>query len=170
MTNNKISKLKNIIQLYTNTETMTNNKKQTAVDFVPYELALELKQLGFDEVCIYHYKKNDEGEHTSHPTFEMLTPFGKNHNILDSRVSAPTYSQAFRWFRENYSLQGIIWSGKISTVFYGYNILNISKQKYIINNTELGGGDCDYETYEEAELGCLRHLIKTVKENENRTS
>jgi hypothetical protein len=32
MTNNKINKLKNIIHLYTNTENMTNNKQQTAVD------------------------------------------------------------------------------------------------------------------------------------------
>jgi hypothetical protein len=32
MTNNKISKLKNIIHLYTNTENMTNNKQQTAVE------------------------------------------------------------------------------------------------------------------------------------------
>jgi hypothetical protein len=34
MTNNKISKLKNIIHLYTNTETMTNNKQQTAVEWL----------------------------------------------------------------------------------------------------------------------------------------
>jgi hypothetical protein len=33
MTNNKISKLKNIIHLYTNTETMSNNKQQTAVEW-----------------------------------------------------------------------------------------------------------------------------------------
>jgi hypothetical protein len=38
MTNNKINKLKNIIQLYTNTETMTNNKQQTAVEWLVKEL------------------------------------------------------------------------------------------------------------------------------------
>ena len=34
MTNNKINKLKNLILLYTNTENMTNNKQQTAVEWL----------------------------------------------------------------------------------------------------------------------------------------
>jgi predicted solute-binding protein len=34
MTNNKINKLKNIIHLYTNTETMTNETQQTAVEWL----------------------------------------------------------------------------------------------------------------------------------------
>jgi hypothetical protein len=37
---------------------MTNNKQQTAVDFVPYELALELKQIGFDEPCFAFYDES----------------------------------------------------------------------------------------------------------------
>jgi len=58
MTNNKISKLKNIIQLYTNTETMTNNKKQTAVQqLIEHQrhLLYELKcgQIQIDEYEYY---------------------------------------------------------------------------------------------------------------------
>ena len=120
-------------------------------DFIPYPEAFELKQLGFDEVCIYHYKKNDEGEHTSHPTFEMLTPFGKNHNILDSRVSAPTYSQAFRWFREKHGLCIVIKPIDDKKLDLGYNLL----KNGLIMNAHL--------TYEGAELACLRNLIKIVK-------
>ena len=119
-------------------------------EFVPFEIALELKQLGFDDEVIATYPKNRR---------EL-----KLNNVkVTETTKAILFQQAFRWFRENYSLQGIIWSGKISTVFYGYNILNISKQKYIINNTELGGGDCDYDTYEEAELACLKKLIEIVQ-------
>jgi len=124
-------------------------------DFTLYPEAFELKQLGFDEVCIYHYKKNDEGEHTSHPTFEMLTPFGKNHNILDSRVSAPTYSQSFRWFREKHGLCIVIKPIDDKKLDLGYNLL----KNGLIMNAHL--------TYEGAELACLRNLIKIVKEQTN---
>ncbi len=124
-------------------------------EIVLYPEAFELKQLGFDEVCIYHYKKNDEGEHTSHPTFEMLTPFGKNHNILDSRVSAPTYSQSFRFFRENHGLCIVIKPIDDKKLDLGYNLL----KNGLIMNAHL--------TYEGAELACLRNLIKIVKEQTN---
>jgi len=124
-------------------------------DFTLYPEAFELKQLGFDEVCIYHYKKNDEGEHTSHPTFEMLTPFGKNHNILDSRVSAPTYSQSFRFFREKHGLCIVIKPIDDKKLDLGYNLL----KNGLIMNAHL--------TYEGAELACLRNLIKIVKEQTN---
>jgi hypothetical protein len=123
-------------------------------EIVLYPEAFELKQLGFDDVCIYHYKKNDEGEHTSHPTFEMLTPFGKNHNILDSRVSAPTYSQSFRFFREKHGLCIVIKPIDDKKLDLGYNLL----KNGLIMNAHL--------TYEGAELACLRNLIKIVNEQQ----
>jgi hypothetical protein len=50
-------------------------------EFVPYELALELKQLGFDEPCMA----------------------SKNMNNDKGLIQLPLYQQAFRWFREKYS-------------------------------------------------------------------
>jgi hypothetical protein len=38
MTNDKISKLKNIIHLYTNTENMTNNKQTTIIELFLNEI------------------------------------------------------------------------------------------------------------------------------------
>ena len=135
---------------------MTNNKQQTEMnkEFVPYEVANELKKLGFDDKCIHHYKKNMEGGHSTIPTFEMNTPFGKNHNSFTSRVSAPTYSQAFRWFREKYKLKYCI----IPLVCeQGYSDLyesRIHQEKHSISR--IG----NYKTYEEAELACLKKLIE----------
>jgi hypothetical protein len=63
-------------------------------EFVTYELALELKNLGFDESCFVGYSTSTEKlEYYSRPlvTKDSFT------------VDAPTYSQAFRWFEENYS-------------------------------------------------------------------
>jgi len=127
-------------------------------EFVPYTEALALKELGFDEPCVFLYYNYGSN-------YVIAEPLIKNSNLSgNEEITAPIYSQAFRWFREKYKLQQIIWSGKISTVFYGYDILNIDEQEFIINNFENGGGDCDYGTYEEAELACLKKLIEIVKE------
>jgi hypothetical protein len=127
---------------------MTNNKQQTAVDFVRYELALELKQLGFDEPCLGYYLAS--------------SLFISNDNVYNSTdipvIKAPLYSQAFRWFREKYNLHALIMpktTPSNTTVYYIY------KGKF-----EENWDNC-FEAYEEAELRCLKHLIKTVKENEN---
>ena len=131
-------------------------------DFIPYSEALELKQLGFDEPCLAwatleyantihignHYKVHQE---TDLPT----KPFG-----------VPTYSQAFRWFREKYEL--FSWeaydrgsnNGKFPIIHsYSFKILNL-------NNFEWYYGPV-FKTYEEAELACLRKLIEIVKEGES---
>jgi hypothetical protein len=126
-------------------------------EFVEYAEALELKALGFDEPCFAVYYNTKE--------FKTYTgAWVKFNSKFDGRgvISAPLYQQAFRWFREKYGLQHKPWSGKISTVFYGYDILNIEEQEFVINNSENGGGDCDYDTYEEAELECLKKLIELV--------
>ena len=81
-------------------------------------------------------------------------------------LSAPLYQQAFRWFREKYKLQHHIWSGKLNHIFYGYDILNIEEQEFVVNNSDIGGGDCDYDTYEEAELACLDKLIELTFKSE----
>jgi len=63
-------------------------------EFVTYEIALELKALGFDEPCFAGYSTSTEKlEYYSRPivTKDSFT------------VDLPTYSQAFRWFEENYS-------------------------------------------------------------------
>ena len=62
-------------------------------EFVTYEIALELKQLGFDEFCVTSYGK------FSHL---IVTPFRGCHNS-DGSVTVPTFSQVFRWFEEKYS-------------------------------------------------------------------
>jgi len=67
--------------------------------WVSYEIATLLKSKGFDMDCIYHFKVSTEepGNHSMIPTFEMKHPFGANHNLMSTRVSAPTWSQAIDW-------------------------------------------------------------------------
>ena len=113
-------------------------------DLIPYELALELKQLGFDEPCLGHYS-NGEFVCSSHT----------NNTMQRFRYAAPLYSQAFRWFREKYGIGSWIhhyFDMDKGTFIYSY-VLTLPHR----------GEEYVYDTYEEAELACLKKLIEIVK-------
>jgi len=119
-------------------------------EFIPYEEALALKELGFDEECLksYHIVEIRGQEYIE--LKEVIYD-----NIIEL-CHAPLYQQAFRWFREKYELvpeiqapdgkEGV-WNPTIHKV-YGFG-------NYYDNN--------GFKTYEEAEIACLRKLIEIVK-------
>ena len=118
-------------------------------EFVPYEQALALKELGFDEKCgACYYKKFDNaiGYHKVYRDF----------NFVQLTVSAPTFSQAFRFFREKYGLHYIICKN-IQMDGYGYREVILIPYMEENKNTI-------FKTYEGAELACIRKLIEIAKE------
>jgi hypothetical protein len=130
-------------------------------EFAPYELALALKELGFDEPCFGWYAENKNLQISPDVYKKWTSKPCNNSNIIivfnSDCVTAPTFSQAFRWFREKCLLEGIVEQAddfywyKFSVYFYGKE----GKQK-ISNGLE-------FKTYEEAELACLIKLIEIVK-------
>jgi len=113
-------------------------------EFVPYDIALRLKQLGFDEPCF--------GFHS--PIHDLMICNTKSVNNIAGECLAPTYSQAFRWFREKYNI-------------------HIRIEKYDETKWWANWGSWTsevYDSYEEAERACLEKLIEIVeqkqKENE----
>lgn len=124
-------------------------------EFVPYEIALQLKELGFNEPCFgrHYYKEsypmlNPQSEET-----ELVFEFGQYIKQTDVTILAPTFSQAFTFFREKYRLfvqphrtvdsEGIWYYFSIST-----------------KRTDVCEGSF---IYEEAELACLEKLIEILK-------
>ncbi|WGK93830.1 MULTISPECIES: hypothetical protein [Flavobacterium] len=116
-------------------------------EFIPYEQALALKELGFNEYCLGNYRL---------PTNRLITEW-EIRNTPESclGISAPTFSQAFRWFRDKHSLftQDFI---DLDNKFTK-NIVKVLK-----NGQDFFYLDY-YKTYEEAELECLKKLIEIVK-------
>ena len=104
-------------------------------EFIPYEQALELKELGFNELCLFYYGDN-----------EALRIYHQS-EIYDDLIGAPLYQQAFRWFRQKYG----------SFLFSDYGKL---PHITIIQNLMIEYANM---TYEEAELACLKKLIEIVK-------
>ena len=116
-------------------------------EFVPYEIALELKQLGFDEPCFAYY---DIAQKFNFPGCTM-----HNRNFINLKATmTPLYQQAFRWFREKYYLNyEINYAGK-KVIYHAF------VNQYVYGNN---GNSPSIFTYEEAELACLQKLIEIVK-------
>ena len=113
-------------------------------EFVPYDRALKLKQLGFDEEGFGTYNANRE--------VLPLMPY-------TTESKAILFQQAFRWFREEYNLH-INKTGNSN--YTSFNMVEpkievISFVRY--TDTE--------NHYEEAELACLDKLIEIVTEKQN---
>jgi hypothetical protein len=68
-------------------------------EFVTYEIASELKELGFNEPCFGRY--DGRGKNKGKIWCEM--PNSGQDSIAIGDVLAPLYQQVFRWFEEKYS-------------------------------------------------------------------
>ena len=126
-------------------------------DFTNHNQALKLKALGFDEPCVaffqkeYHEKQpimvddNDQYRLTGLRTC-------KNSEIPEHYTAAPTFAQAFTFFREKYNLYHTIDK-------QGYLFFQIKKDEGFGDLTEVIVS-YDYNSYEEAEIDCLNKLIE----------
>ena len=138
-------------------------------EFVPYEPSLALKELGFDEPCLAWFSETKKLQ-IAPETYKKWT--GKpcnNSNIINvfnvDCISAPTFSQAFRWFREKHNLKGFIgFRPNVKKFDYHIYDMSLSGMEYVKQRTmEEFNKDPKVGTYEEAELGCLIKLIEIVK-------
>lgn len=110
-------------------------------EFIPYEQSLALKELGFDEPCFAFYLAG------AIRYKEYKDSQNKNSAFYNNTVaSIPLYQQAFRWFREEYGIVGYCYIPN-ETGYWGHSFENKAK----------------YDTYEEAELECLKKLIEIAK-------
>ena len=110
-------------------------------EFVKYEQALALKELGFDEPCLI--KDTEQGEDCA------------LYYVHDN--GTPTFSQAFRWFREKHGLYSIIHCPTKKTAVFtitGFDVLSVHSMQKL-------------KTYEEAESACLDKLIEIVKDDKS---
>lgn len=122
-------------------------------EFISYEQALALKELGFNEPCMAIYYSKDKSfswhHHKDHTNNEPTLDSG------EFNISVPLYQQAFRWFKEKHDL------------FYSI----VYKEDEPLNNFEgsiwqrgfyLNIWNEIYSTYEEAEQACLDKLIEII--------
>jgi hypothetical protein len=116
-------------------------------EFIPYEQALELKELGFDEPCLASWN-----------FYTRELNYNGQPSIFSSEdvIQLPTISQAFRWFREKYGIDVVIGAAydKGKTFYLRIETGPTSGYQYF---------DSKFKTYEEAELACLIKMIEIKK-------
>ena len=137
-------------------------------EFVNYNQTLKLKELGFDEPCFGWYENNELVT-----LLECIYPEDRLEFIkvgeISKRISAPTFSQVFRWFREKYQIFPEVLTDCTTepkfvytyNTFYG-NPKDLTEQEWGWENN-IGQYSDIYRTYEEAELTCIDKLIEIVE-------
>ena len=144
-------------------------------EFVSYEQAVALKELGFEDDCMgmwaiqYPLKDFDTGAIVQrinevkipHPVVSKFDVDLENNISKDGAyyALAPLKQQAFRWFREKYGLLGYVDSDTQEYgIEYSYHV-NILKE-----------GDTWFklyiDTYEKAENACIEELITLAKQQD----
>jgi hypothetical protein len=127
-------------------------------EFVPYELAVKLKKLGFNEPCFFAFDNCSTPMRCSDLRTNEQKFNGVNYNS-SSYTSQPTFSQAFRWFREKYELY--------STIMFRVSMEDNNEYwDWLIKGEEVVYRH--FKTYEEAELACLTKLIEIVEQQKQK--
>lgn len=112
--------------------------------FVPYRLAVKMKELGFDEECLGSYM----GYNTKDPNLVIRgVMVGQSWDVI---CTAPLWQQAFDWFREYHFRHAFI-----SKLPYGYSCGVDSE-----DGNQIKWDRVDY--YIEAKIKCLEMLIESV--------
>ena len=105
-------------------------------EFVPYELALALKTLGFDEPCMS----------------------SRDMNNGEGLIQLPLYQQAFRWFRDEHGISGSI---QIELDAYQWSIFEEGEDTGLSSDNWEG---TDYEEAELACLEKLIEIVESKSE------
>ena len=121
-------------------------------EFVSYEMALAFKELGFDEPCFTYYY-NISGKLRTGIVVNIHNAWTYSGTKKLGITLAPTLSQAFRFFREKYRLEGAIYRLNFK---WASQVFNIETSTYCFKH-EL------FEKYEEAEIHSLQKMIKIIK-------
>lgn len=122
-------------------------------EFVPYELAVKLKAIGFNEPCFGLYAPPSKTVFLHH--YGLLT--------AKEQVLAPLWQQAFRWFREEHGLQhDITLSVDDNNQLGGFYIV-IHKLDPLWNEDQSIDLEVHTTDRQEAELACLDKLIEIVE-------
>ena len=122
--------------------------------FVTYEIALKLKELGFDEECFCTYHNAELSRNPSHKI--DATPIQgkpyiwKNSKFHNSIVCAPLWQQVIDWLREEHNIHLYL----PKSVYDGY--------VYVVNSKY---SDTIYNDYYDAREQAILKAIELCKKN-----
>lgn len=134
-------------------------------DFVTYDLAVELKEKGFNIPFYFFYRTDDKLLHHAHIT----NPLVYGEWVDDEVVIAPSVSQVLKWLREekkihieiDFGCYGFCWDLTLNIKYVeGYNnsewdLLDWEKYKEIDNQG-------NHSTYEQCALCAIEYILDNL--------
>ena len=129
--------------------------------FVGYKESKQLSKLGFSEECFGGYLKKDKTIWIGYVSSQGGEQFNRYYHIL-----APTFSQAFKFFRDKYNLQHELCSLQKDSWLITIWDISSTTEHGVYNGKRWDCDDLDENiphTYEEAEEVCLKKIIEIVK-------
>ena len=127
-------------------------------EFIPYEQALALKEMGFDEKCFGLFTLTD-GKHL----VDVVGICTYSKEFEYRQVLAPLYQQAFRWFKEKYGLMSCTTPCSDGEYIFTLYDLNKCDLEVFVEDIEIMESEDSYEFFEDAELEGLKKLIEIIK-------
>lgn len=126
----------------------TNRKMET--QFVPYELAVKLKELGFDEGCFGFYTELEN---------LVIKENVKQQNCATGKFVAPLWQQAFDFLLKKYNLYGVLIP--TATMYWAFKTMTVIE--HIVEVPPYNNVDgSDYPSIGEARQACLEKLIELI--------
>jgi len=126
-------------------------------EFVSYEIALKLKELGFNEPCLTYYYELTSNLRT-HLAIDVRNAWTYSGNKKLGFTLAPLYQQAFKWIREKHNIDI-----SINTIYSKYNENTIKQYSGVIDTKTMYTNVGFYDNYEEAQLAGLQKMIEIIK-------
>lgn len=143
---------------------MDTNGNYIKKQFCNYEIALKLKELGFDKECLASYYTDDERNYSKNGEYDVrkklsssidFDPFKNDFDNFyknsdkDYYVAAPLWQQVIDWFREKYDVNIHVYK----SVYGGYGFRIKETDSYL------------YFSYEEAREQAILKAIDLCKNN-----
>ena len=139
-------------------------------EFIPFELAVKLKEKGFNEPCLLHYESTGGFYSNSIDTYDrpnqeldysdFLKCFNEGNSI--GLIDAPTISQVLKWLRKEKKIhiEIFLYNGK-----YGYFVNSITQiceddlfHKCLNEDT----ANEEYTTNEQAEIAGISYVLDNL--------
>lgn len=118
--------------------------------FVSYEIALKLKELGFNEHCFASYTNKDLSFVRELFGDVIASRYSINNDVeYSTEITAPLYQQVFEWFRNNNNMH--------------HNIVHQESSSQEWYDAYVEGEKIDEcGSYRQAEIACINKLIELV--------
>lgn len=138
-------------------------------DFVPFGLAIKLREKGFREDCIAYYHTDGEllynsDEYRGGDYRSLLMSYNSlpKNPIGCEQIDAPTIHQVLNWLREEKNMYIEMFLYNRTYSYFVKSITKISEDDHFHQCLNEDTTDIEYETYEDAALAGIEYVIDNL--------